>query len=191
LVAVSLGKRRRLRLKRAVHLVGTDMQEAKAVFLGAFQCIPVATCRLKQCKGTHDVRLDKILRAMDRTIHMAFGGKVENSPRVVACKNIINQRAVSDITPDEYVSWIALKAGEVFLIPGIRKLIKVDNRLIMVPQPIEYKIAANKTGAAGDKYAQNQIFRKIAANASPTLSSEVCRYTLLRISCNNRMGSQP
>ena len=80
-VLVSFRERRIFFGQGTIDFVGGDMQEAEGGLVGFWQIIPVTTHRFKQVKGADDVGLNEVTRAMNGTIDVAFGGKVNDSTR--------------------------------------------------------------------------------------------------------------
>src|SRR5690606_36534792 len=94
LIAVGLWKRRFSWNETAVNFISTDMQKPKRIFLEGLQAIPVMPGRLKKRESPHHVGLNKIPRAMDRTINMALCSKVQNCTRLVTFQQPIDKRSV-------------------------------------------------------------------------------------------------
>ncbi|MNV94818.1 hypothetical protein D3C71_1896500 [compost metagenome] len=61
------------------------------------------------------------------------------------------QRAVADIALHEYMTCVAIQAGQIMQIAGVSQLVEIDHRLVMGGEPVEYKIGTNKACAACDK----------------------------------------
>ena len=56
---------------------------------------------LQQGKGAADIGADKITRAMDGTIHMAFSGKIDDGYRLILGDQGIDAGAIGNITLHE------------------------------------------------------------------------------------------
>ena len=82
LVGVLLGKGRCVRAEGTVDLVSGNMQEAEGDLFFWRQAVVVGTHRFEQVEGADDVGLDKVFRAVDGTVYMAFGGKVDDGARL-------------------------------------------------------------------------------------------------------------
>ena len=74
------------------------MQETEIVPCLTWQRRPMGTRGLQQGKGAVDIGLDKITRAMDGTIHMAFSGKIDDGYRLILGDQGMTQ-ALSAISP--------------------------------------------------------------------------------------------
>jgi hypothetical protein len=84
------------------------MQKAKACFGIACQAIPVSAHGFEQVEGADDIGLDEVLGAVDRAVHMAFGGKVDDGARLVPGQQVSDEFTVTDVTLQEAVARIAL-----------------------------------------------------------------------------------
>ena len=123
LIAVGLGKCRIPRPQAAVHLVGGHMKEAKGRALRIGQALPVGAHALQQACGAHHIGLDKVFRAVDGAVDMAFGGKVEHSTRLVLRQQLGQQGCVADITLHKHVPCIPLQRGQVFRVASVGEFV--------------------------------------------------------------------
>jgi hypothetical protein len=81
---------------------------------------------------------------------VGFGGKVDHRPRLVLGQQLAEQRCIADVTLHKPVPGIAPKTGQRFQIARIGELVQIDHGFGLGPsQPIEHKIAADESGAAG------------------------------------------
>ena len=88
---------------------------------------------------------------------MALGGKVEHRTGPVLRQQTGHQGGVGYITLHKSVAHVALQRGKVGQIAGIGELVQVNHRLTAASQPVQYKVAADKTGAAGDKNGHGNV----------------------------------
>ena len=82
---------------------------------------------------------------------MGFGGKVDNGARLVLLEQLLPQAGVADIALNKHMARILGQRGQVGQVARVGELVEVDDRLIMVGQPVEYEIGANEARAAGDQ----------------------------------------
>ena len=157
-VGVLLGKGRRVRAEGAVDLVGGDVQEAEGGLLFRRQAVVVGTDRFEQVEGANDVGLDKVFRAVDGAVYVAFGGEVDDGAWLVCSQQLINQCLVADIALDEDVVGVVLQRRQGFHVAGIGQLVEVDQYLIRLLEPVQRKVATNKAGSAG--YKNTHFFLK-------------------------------
>ena len=151
LVAMPFGKRRSRGFQRAIHLVGRHMQQAESRLLGNPQSPEIRTHRLQQMEGADDIGLDEILRAMDRTIHMALCRKVHHRTRPMLGQQPLHQRTVADVPLHKDMAGIVLERSQRLQIARIGELVQIDHRLLMPSHPVQHKISADETGAACDE----------------------------------------
>ena len=154
-VGRGLGEGRVCRAQRAIHLVGGDVQEAEAFLVGALQRAPVGAHRFEQVEGADHVGLDEIFGAVDRSVHMAFGGEVDHGARPVLRQQPLHQRTVADVALHEDVTGVAAQAGQILGIAGVGELVEIDHRLLRLLHPVQHEICTNE--ACGASY-QNHLF---------------------------------
>jgi hypothetical protein len=66
-------------------------------------------------------------------------------------EEIANQRAVSDLTPDESVARVVMEVGQVRRIPGVREPIEVHHGFASAGEPPPDEVAADEAGGAGSQ----------------------------------------
>jgi len=115
----------------------------------ARQFTPVATRRFQQMESADHIGLDKILGAVNGAIDMRFGGEIDDSPWPMLRQQTIDQGPVTDVAMNKNMPCLTGKAGEIFQITGISELVEVDDGLVALCEPIQYKIRADKPSAAG------------------------------------------
>src|SRR5690606_37197225 len=96
------------------------------------------------------VGLDEGGRAVDGAVHVALGGEVEHRVGAVLGQQARHQGPVADVPVHEDVVGVALQRGQGVEVAGIGQRIEVDDP--DTPRHrLEYEIAADETGAAGDE----------------------------------------
>ena len=148
----SFGKWRIVWPQRAVHFVGRNMQEAECIPFAAGQARPVAARRFQQAEGTVDIGGDKFCRTVNRTIDMAFGGKVHDRARPVRLQQFRHLGAVTDVGLHEDMAAVVPQTNKIIQIAGIGQLVVIEDWLVALRQPVEHEIRADEAGAACDQY---------------------------------------
>ena len=132
----------------AVDLVGGHVQEAERVPGRAFQPLPVVAHRLQQGQGADHVGLHEGRRAVDRTVHVAFGGEIHHSIGAMFGQQPRHQGAVADIAMHEHMLRVALQRGQGVAVAGIGQRVEVDHALA-ARHGLQHEIASDEAGAAG------------------------------------------
>ena len=88
---------------------------------------------------------------------MAFGGEVDDGSRPVFGQKAVDQGTVADIALHKQVVRVALYAGERLQVARIGELVQIDHRVLACGQPVEHKIAADETGAAGHEDCHENV----------------------------------
>src|SRR5262245_28032692 len=104
-----LGERGRPGCQAAVHLVGADVQEAKALAFTAGKGLPIHPCGLQQVKRAFDVGSHEGRGSVDAAVDMALGGEVDERARPMLSKQSIDQLAVTNVTAHEAVTPVAVE----------------------------------------------------------------------------------
>ena len=154
LVGMGLGERRVIGGQRAIDLVGRDMQEAKGgMGLGRIsaQARPVVAGGFEQHEGAVDIGAQEGLRAVDRPVDMAFGGKVDDRAGPMPGQQAVDQRTVGDVAAHEVMAGIALERCQVFEVAGISQGIEAGDRLADGTKPFEHEVGTDETCSAGDE----------------------------------------
>jgi len=102
-------------------------------------------------EGTDDVGLDEVAGAVNGAVDVALGRKIDHGARLVLEQQGGHQRRVAKIAFYKDMAIVTVQRGQVLQIAGVGEFVEVDDQLIRLGQPVEHKIAANKTGAAGDE----------------------------------------
>ena len=100
-------------------------------------------------KGADNVSLDEIARTMDRAVDMALGGKVDDGAGAVLGQQSTNQRGLANVAAHEDMPHITLQTGEILQIARVGELVKIDDGLVVLVQPVENEVGADKPGTAG------------------------------------------
>jgi len=151
LVLLGLGEGGIGRSQRSVDLVGGDMEEAKGLLVDFIEIVPVGSCGLEEGEGPDDVGLNEFGRAMDRTIHMGLGGKVDDGTGSVLDKELGNQFGITDVSADKDIPGIALQRGKVLEVARVGQLVEVDDGVFLKGDPVENKVRADESGTAGNE----------------------------------------
>ena len=85
------------------------MQKAKVLPGFAAQSSPVGTHSFKQAKAANNIGLNKVFRAMDAAINMAFSGKTDEGARLMFGKQTRYQSRISNIAVHENMTPIPVK----------------------------------------------------------------------------------
>ena len=85
---------------------------------------------------------------------MAFGGKINYRAWLILGQEFRDQRRIADITLNQRVARITLKALKCLGVSCVGEFVKIDDGLTATftstAKPIENKICANETSAASD-----------------------------------------
>jgi hypothetical protein len=79
---------------------------------------PVATDCFEQVESADDIGLDEIFRAVDRTINVGFGSKVDDRARLVLRQKSPRQFAVANVAMDEDVPLVVGQRSKIFRFPA-------------------------------------------------------------------------
>ena len=143
-IGMVFGEWRVLGPKRAIDLIGRDVEETERRLFVGRQPLPIGPRRLEQAERPHHIGIDEGGRAGDRAVDMAFGGKVHHGADVVGGEQFPDQSLVLDAADHQAMAGIAGQRGEVLPVAGIGQLIEIDHRLIARRQPIEHEVRADK-----------------------------------------------
>ena len=149
------GERRRdafrvVHLEGAIDFVGRDVVETLAlVLLG--EAFPVELCGLEQGERSHHVRLREGERVLDGTVHVAFGGQVNDAVDLFILHELVERVEVADVHLHELVVRLALDILQVREVARIGQLVEVDNLVFRILIDKEaHHVAANEACAAGN-----------------------------------------
>ena len=126
--------------ERAVDFVRADVMEPYIPPLP-----PETACCFERVKCANDVRLDKISRPDNGTVHMAFSGKVDDCSYVVFTQYLRNMFVIANISVLKYILLLAFlpcDIRQVQQIAGIGKLIVINDhaREFRPPQNVSDEI---------------------------------------------------
>ena len=91
---------------------------------------------------------------------MAFGGKVQDGPRLVLRQQAGDQLGIPNITLHEDVPRVALQRCQRFQVAGIGQLVEVDDGLVGLGQPVEDEVGTDEAGCAGNKKGHKVMNRQ-------------------------------
>ena len=154
---MGFGKRGFVLRQRAIHLVGRDMQKAKACFLSRRQCRPVTAHRFEQTEGADDIGFNELARSVNGTVDMTLSGKVDHRTGLVGLQQLRDQIGIANVALHKDVVRVALQAGQGFQIARVGQLVQIDHSFRGLSQPIQNKIGANEAGTAGDKKSHKAL----------------------------------
>src|SRR5258708_8178378 len=106
-------ERRIILRQRPVHFVGRDMQKAKSAFLRFRERVPIKSDRIEETKRADDVRLDKGLWRINRTVYVGFSGEIEDTVALMLFQQITDQLCIADIAMNKNVTRIARQIDQV------------------------------------------------------------------------------
>lgn len=113
---------------------------------------PDLFCGLEQAVGADHVGGYKRIRAMDRTVHMGFGGKINHGIQALFGQKGFDQSLIPDITVDKTKILQLQPVGQAGHIPRISQGIQHHHPVLRIAgQPVMDKIGPDKTGPAGYK----------------------------------------
>ena len=155
LVDVLFCERGRRGREAAVHLVGGDVQKAERRLPIRVQAAAIGARAFQQAVGAHNVGGDEILGAMDRTVDMTLGGKVDDGARAALGQQPRHQRGIADVALHKDMALIALQRLQVGQIAGVGELVEVQHGFVGLGQPVQNEVAANETRAPSN---ENHVF---------------------------------
>ena len=133
----------------AEHLVGGDVMKAEAVG-GRAEPPPMRERGLEQHIGADHIGVDEIGRAVDRTIDMAFGGKMHHGVGRKVRKYAPDRALVADVRgaePELAVAAHGIEGGEV---AGISQLVDDEHLVTRVFQEVPHHRRPDKSRPTGD-----------------------------------------
>ena len=106
---------------------------------------------LKQAEGSHHIGFHEGSRAVDRPIHMAFRGKVDDRAWPMARQQPRHEVAVANVALHENMPRVCRHVVKRFEIARIGQCVEVDDRRVLFGDPLPNKLAADEPGSAGDQ----------------------------------------
>ena len=117
------------------------------------QGFPIQPCSLQQGKGSEHIGACKCERVLDGTVHVAFGGKVDDAVHFFAAQQFQNSLEIADVHSDETVVRLMLYILEIRKITCVSEFVEVDDAVVgMVVHHQSHKVAPDESGASGYKY---------------------------------------
>ena len=151
------GERGSVNCKRAIDLVGRDMEKAAVVERSGRA--PGVERGLEQREGSEHVGLQECFGIGDRTVDMRFRGKMGDAGELVFVEQPPHQRRVPDVALDEQDASIGDQRFEAADIGGIGHRVD-DDQPVGRPRgaPCVNQVLADEARAAGD---QNALHRNL------------------------------
>ena len=131
--------------------MGRYVEEAERLLLGRRERRPVGPGRLQEPERAHDVRIDEVAGAVDRAVHVALGGEVDDRPNLVLGQEPFDEAAVGDVAADEDVPRVVGQAVEIADVARVGELVEVHDPLTGGGEPVDHEVGADEAGAAGDE----------------------------------------
>src|SRR5271166_2034390 len=103
------------------------MEEAKSLLRRTLQAGPVAARRLKHCVSTENVRYNETARTGNRTILVAFGGKLQDRTRTNLLEQSSDCHIVANISFYKCVAWIRVYDPERIEIARVGQFVDIDD----------------------------------------------------------------
>ncbi|MNJ58276.1 hypothetical protein D3C77_539040 [compost metagenome] len=135
----------------AIHFVGRNVMETKRCTLVGRQRQPVGASSLQQAVGTDNIGVDKIGRAVDRTVDMRLGCQVHDGMRLEALEYSADSCLIGNVGLDELVAGIGRDAGQRFQVTGIGQLVQVEHFVLGIVDQVTHQRRTDESGSAGDE----------------------------------------
>src|ERR1700751_5141560 len=84
--------------KRSVNFVGRNVEKAEIRFCVALEVRPVGAGFFEKAEGAVNVSPDEVIGAVNGAVHVALGGKVDDSARAMSEEQLGDQFPVANIT---------------------------------------------------------------------------------------------
>jgi hypothetical protein len=101
-------------------------------------------------EGADDIGLNKIFRPMNAAVNVTFSRKINHRARLVFGEQLGHKIEIANAALHKNMARITVHRSKVFQIARVGQIIKIDNGLIALGQPIEDKVTADKAGGSGD-----------------------------------------
>ena len=138
---------RSARAIRRLHRSKHAESEISLLFLPEFR--PISARFLEQTESAVHIGAHKIIRPMNRAVHMAFRRKMHNRPRTASPQQVADQLSIADVSMHEAVARIGRNLYQVAEIPGIGELVEIHHRSSLGREPLQHEIGADKAGSPG------------------------------------------
>src|SRR5712675_1468634 len=116
------------------------MEKAKTLPFIFRKASPLLTRGLEQLECSFDICTDKILRVVNRPVHVTFSRKVDDCYGLMEQQQPAHKRRIIDVSAREHVAIIAGKVGQVARVSRIRELIQVHNPRTFCREPMQYEV---------------------------------------------------
>jgi hypothetical protein len=114
--------------------------------------------RIQEHPRALHIRSDEIIRLLDGTIHVRFGGEVDDHLRPVGLQGFVHHLLVTDVAADEDVAPVALEIGQVAGVPGVGQLVEVhDTDGRVGEEDVANEVRPNEAHAARDQERSRQL----------------------------------
>ena len=139
-----------VRAQRAVHLVGRDVEEAEGARLRVVELRVVLARRVEELEGAHDVGLDERLGAVDRAVHVALGGEVQDGVGPVVADHLLHRRPIRDVRLDEVEAVAPGAVREALEVARVGELVDDHHVGRGLVQDHAHQVRADEAGPSGD-----------------------------------------
>src|SRR5438045_8971173 len=144
------------------------MQKAKRISSRAAKPRPISAGFFQQAKSSVHVGADKIVWPMNRAVHMAFSGEVNNRAWSVRDQQFCKQLTITDIALEKLVTVVGRHSREVRRIARVSQLVEVHNTRSLIRQPVQDKVRADEPGPACHENCFGLFFqRQLLRNSLP------------------------
>ncbi len=96
----------------------------------------IAPRLFQQAECALHIGADEFLRTENRTVHMAFGGKMHDSYRPSLIENRAHQMAIANISTNKSMLLIRLYGAQVEHVAGVCELVQIHDALTVLVQPL-------------------------------------------------------
>ncbi len=124
------------------------MQETEGVALRIGQVVPVGPGRLQQPEGADDIGLNKVFRTVNGTIHVRFGGEIDDGANRVFAQQVIDQFGIANVAFNEDMSRVRGDGLQVLPVPRVGQFVQIDDGFVSLPNPIDDEIGPNEASSA-------------------------------------------
>lgn len=124
-----------------------------------FSVRPGGAGGFQQSERSDQIGLHEGRRARDGTVHMAFGGEVDDGIDEVFAQQPIHQRSITDVALNKGMPGRVGEIAQIVRRAGIGQQVEIDNVDIGVGrQQVADEIAADEAGAAGHQHVAGTMF---------------------------------
>src|SRR6266853_667159 len=125
------------------------MKEPECTLFSVTQAGPVGSRLFEQTEGPVNVGANEVVGAVNRAVHMALRGKVNDGAGTVCQEQFSYQLAIADVTLQKFVSAVGSDGSEISQITGIGELVEGDNVRRLGRKPLQHKVGADESCPAG------------------------------------------